>query len=221
VAEQEGRRRAAEAEARRKAAAEAELAAAGTAKSVAPGQGATGPEGMLGDGNRGRTPSQTSSERSVSPASSGSGSTRALETGGAPIPKATAVLQVPLPAPPNPRRKLLTSRADRHIAARIYAESWRQKVEQNANFELLKGFAPGSFENPLVTVALNPDGTVESIVFNKSSGLPEVDDAVRKIVQSLAPFRPFSPDLSQDFDVVEIRYTWTFDTALRLFQGGR
>ena len=114
-----------------------------------------------------------------------------------------------------------TNRNDRHVAARIYAESWRQKVEQSASLDLLKGIAPGSYENPVVTVALNPDGTVESVVFNKSSGLPAVDDAVRKIVQSLAPFRPFSPDLSQDFDVVEIRYTWTFDAAVRLFQGGR
>jgi TolA protein len=220
-AEQEARRQAAEAEARRKAAAEAEAALSGAAKSAAPGQASVGPEGMVGEGSRGRTPSQNAAERSVSPVSSGSGTARPLETGGAPIPKATAVLQLPLPAPPDPRRKLLTSRNERHVAARVYAEGWRQKIEQNAPLERLKNAAQGAYENPVVTVSLKPDGTVESVLFNKSSGLPQLDEAIRQTVQSLAPFRAFSPDLSQDFDVIEIRYTWTFDAAVRLFFGGR
>jgi hypothetical protein len=37
----------------------------------------------------------------------------------------------------------------------------------------------------------------------------------------LSPFSPFPPGLSMDYDVVEIRRTWTFDTAVRLFSGGR
>lgn len=221
AADQEAQRKAAEADARRRAAAEAEAATAGAKAAATAGKAVTGPEGMVGDGSRGRTPSQASSERSVSPSSSGSGSARPLETGGAPRPQATAVLQLPLPAPPDPRRKLLTSRNERHVAARVYAEAWRQKVEQNAAYDLLKGVVPGSYENPIVTVALKPDGSVESVVFVKGSGLAQVDDAVRQMVQSLAPFRPFSPELSQDFDVVEIRYTWTFDAAVRLFYGGR
>ncbi|MBP6336980.1 MAG: energy transducer TonB [Vitreoscilla sp.] len=131
------------------------------------------------------------------------------------------MLQVPLPTPPNPRRKLLTSRNERHVAARIYAEGWRQKIEQNASLDLIRGVAVGTFESPVVTVSLNPDGTVESVVINKSSGVAQVDDAVRQIVSSLAPFRAFTPELSQDFDAIEIRYTWTFETAVRLFYGGR
>jgi TonB family protein len=69
---------------------------------------------------------------------------------------------------------------------------------------------------PLVTMALRADGTVESVVIVTSSGVPEVDAMVRRVIESVVPFAPFSPLLAREFDVVEIRRTWTFDTALRL-----
>ena len=146
----------------------------------------------------------------------------------APAPRAPGskpILQVPLPPVPPPvpsaRRKLITGRTDRDMNVVMYAEGWRQKVEMNATLELVKAVKPGSYESPLVTVALRRDGSVESIVINRSSGSPEVDDAVRRIVQSLAPFPPFPADLAQDYDVIEVRRSWTFDTAVRLFSGGR
>jgi outer membrane biosynthesis protein TonB len=59
------------------------------------------------------------------------------------------------------------------------------------------------------------------VVVNRSSGVPQVDETVRRIVLSLGPFAPFPRDLAQDFDVLEIRRVWTFDHALRLFNGSR
>ena len=103
----------------------------------------------------------------------------------------------------------------------MYAESWRQKIELNAEFELLKKAKTGPYENPVVTVALRSDGSVEGVTFNRSSGSPEIDNAVRRIVMALSPYKPFPGDLAMDYDVIEIRRTWTFDTALRLFSGGR
>ncbi len=60
---------------------------------------------------------------------------------------------------------------------------------------------------------------MENVIFNRSSGLPQVDDAVRRIVLAFAPYPPFSSDLAMDYDVIEIRRVWTFDTAVRLFTG--
>jgi len=91
----------------------------------------------------------------------------------------------------------------------------------NATLDLLKGVKPGSYENPVVTVALRKDGSVENVIINRSSGQPAVDNAVRSIVLSLSPYPPFPADLAQDYDVVEIRREWTFDKAVRLFSGGR
>jgi outer membrane biosynthesis protein TonB len=70
-------------------------------------------------------------------------------------------------------------------------------------------------------VALRRDGSLESVVFNRSSGVPAIDNAVRRIVMMLSPFPPFSSDLAVDYDVIEIRRVWTFDTALRLLYSGQ
>jgi len=68
----------------------------------------------------------------------------------------------------------------------------------------------------MVTVAIRRDGSVESVTFVVSSGRPEIDEAIRRIVQGLAPYQAFPPALARDFDVVEIRRTWSFDMAVRL-----
>ena len=44
-----------------------------------------------------------------------------------------------------------------------------------------------------------------------------IDDAVRRILQSQLPYQAFSPALAREFDVIEIRRTWYFDMAVRLY----
>jgi TonB family protein len=142
------------------------------------------------------------------------------------------LLQIPLPPPPpppppppttasNPRRRTIAGRTDRDIAVTMYAEGFRQKIETGAKLDALQGVAPGSYENPLVTVALRRDGSVEGVTIDRSSGNAQVDDAVRRIVMSLGPYARFPSGMTQDYDVVEIRRVWTFDVAVRLFAGGR
>ncbi len=61
------------------------------------------------------------------------------------------------------------------------------------------------------------DGSVETISFVVSSGVPGIDDAVRRIVMSQVPYQAFPPSLAREFDVIEIRRTWHFDVAVRLY----
>ena len=105
----------------------------------------------------------------------------------------------------------------------MVAEGWRQKIEQNAPFDVLQAAKNGNgpYENPVVTVALRQDGSVESVVFNRSSGVVAIDNAIRRIVLMLSPFAPFPSDLAIEYDVIEIRRVWTFDLAVRLLYGGR
>jgi outer membrane biosynthesis protein TonB len=57
---------------------------------------------------------------------------------------------------------------------------------------------------------------VESVTFVVSSGVAEVDEAIRRIVQSARPYPAFPPSLAREYDVVEIRRNWHFDSAVRL-----
>jgi outer membrane biosynthesis protein TonB len=58
---------------------------------------------------------------------------------------------------------------------------------------------------------------VEAVTFVTSSGAAEVDEAIRRIVESQRPYPPFPPALARQFDVVEIRRTWTFDAGIGLY----
>ena len=103
----------------------------------------------------------------------------------------------------------------------MYAESWRQKIELNAAVEALDRAKSKAHADPVVTVAVRSDGSVENVTFDRTSGVPEIDEAIRRIVLALAPYGAFPPDLANDYDVIEIRRVWTFETAVRLFSGGR
>ena len=71
--------------------------------------------------------------------------------------------------------------------------------------------------NPIVKVAIRSDGSVESVIFDLSSGVPALDDAIRRIVDSQKPYRVFPPSLAGQYDVIEIRRTWYFGAAIRFY----
>ena len=114
------------------------------------------------------------------------------------------------------RRGRLWGRADANAELVLYAEAWARRVQLNTAPELVRRFAQRSHTRPLVTVAMRRDGSVESVTFVVSSGVPEIDVAIRRLVLDLAPYPAFAPALARDYDVIEIRRTWSFDTAVRL-----
>ncbi|MFY9511531.1 MAG: TonB family protein, partial [Rubrivivax sp.] len=114
------------------------------------------------------------------------------------------------------RRGRLFGRADANAELVLYAEAWARRVQLNTSPQTVRELRQRPHRPPLVTVALRQDGSVESLTFVVSSGVAEVDDAVRRIVQGLAPHPAFPPALARDFDVIEIRRSWSFDDAVRL-----
>jgi TonB family protein len=114
------------------------------------------------------------------------------------------------------RRVRLYGRTHPNAELVRYAELWAQKIQLNTPVDVVRDVAAKLRTNPVVTVAVRRDGSVESVTFELSSGVPEVDEAIRRIVRSQEHYPPFPPALARDYDVVEIRRTWTFDVAVRL-----
>ncbi len=83
--------------------------------------------------------------------------------------------------------------------------------------DMVREAAKRPHTDPLVTVAIRSDGSVESVTFVRSSGVAEIDEAVRRIVESQLPYQAFPPALAREYDVIEIRRTWHFDVAVRLY----
>ncbi len=114
------------------------------------------------------------------------------------------------------RRARLWGRVDPNVELVQYAEGWARKIQFNTPVATVREVAKQPHRHPMVTVAIRSDGSVESVTFVVPSGVAQVDDAIRRIVQSHEHYPAFPPALARDYDVIEIRRTWHFDDAVRL-----
>jgi hypothetical protein len=115
------------------------------------------------------------------------------------------------------RRGRLFGRTDPNAELVLYAEAWARKIQLNTTNDTVREAAKRPHTDPLVTVAIRSDGSVESVTFVLSSGVAEIDEGIRRIIQSQLPYQPFPPGLAREYDVIEIRRTWYFDAAVRLY----
>ncbi|HEY0490012.1 MAG TPA: TonB C-terminal domain-containing protein [Telluria sp.] len=134
--------------------------------------------------------------------------------------KRNAALNRPSPAlPPTTsslRRGWLFGRADANVDLVLYGEAMSRKIEQSMTFDMVREAVKQPHARPTVTVAVRSDGSVEKVTFEVSSGVPAIDEAIRKVIASQAPYPAFSPALARQYDVIEVRRTWVFDMAIRL-----
>lgn len=114
------------------------------------------------------------------------------------------------------RRVRLWGRSNPNEALVNYAEALARKIQLNTPVDTVRELAKRPHTDPMVTMAVRSDGSVESVTIVVSSGVAEVDEAIRRIVQSQVPFQAFPPNLAREFDVIEVRRTWHFDMAVRL-----
>ena len=116
------------------------------------------------------------------------------------------------------RRYRLFGRADPNAELIQYAEAWAVKIQLNPKaFDMVREAAKQRHSDPLVWVAIRSDGSVESVTFDQSSGVGALDEAIRRVVDTQRPYPAFPPGLAREYDVIEIRRTWHFDTAIRLY----
>jgi len=108
-----------------------------------------------------------------------------------------------------PRKKFIGARAAEYRFAQ-YEEEWRAKVERVGTLNYppeARGRIYGSLR---LTVTLRPDGSVDTIELDRSSGLKVLDAAAFKIVKMATPFAVFPPDIRRDTDLLIITRTWFF-----------
>nr|WP_298147569.1 energy transducer TonB [uncultured Pseudomonas sp.] len=98
-----------------------------------------------------------------------------------------------------------------------YRDEWRKKVERigNLNYpeEARRQRIYGSLR---ALVTIKSDGTIAELQILESSGQAVLDEAALRIVRLAAPFAPFTGELAQKFDQVEIIRTWRFERGDRL-----
>jgi protein TonB len=98
-----------------------------------------------------------------------------------------------------------------------YLDAWRAKIERIGNLNYPEEAKRRNISgNLLLDVAINADGSLNSITLLRSSGSKILDDAAMRIVKLAAPFAQFPDDLRSDTDVLHITRTWEFLDSHRL-----
>jgi outer membrane biosynthesis protein TonB len=131
--------------------------------------------------------------------------------------EAAAAAASRFPSSSSLRRARLFGRSDPNTELILYAEAWARKIQMNMTIDMVREAAKQPHTHPVVTVAIRSDGSVESVTFVSSSGVAAIDEAIPRIVHSQANYPAFPPALAREFDVIEIRRTWHFDVAVRLY----
>ena len=108
-----------------------------------------------------------------------------------------------------PRKRFIGANAREYRFAQ-YEEDWRAKIERVGTLNY-PAEARGKLYGTLrLTVTIRPDGTVEAIDLDRSSGLKVLDQAAFRIVQMASPFAVFPSDIRRDTDLLVITRTWFF-----------
>ena len=109
-----------------------------------------------------------------------------------------------------PKRRFVGARAEEYRFAR-YIEDWRLKVEGIGNRNYPEAArAQKLYGSLLLTVGIRADGSVETVVVDRTSGQKILDLAAIRIVEMGGPYAAFPPNISRDTDILYITRTWSF-----------
>jgi len=108
-----------------------------------------------------------------------------------------------------PRKQFIGANASEYRFAQ-YEDDWRNKVERVGTLNYPAEARGKVYGNLRLEVTIRPDGTVESVRLDRSSGLKVLDDAAFRIVRMAAPYGEFPADIRRDTDLLVITRTWFF-----------
>jgi len=114
-----------------------------------------------------------------------------------------------------PRRKWISANTREYEFA-VYMQAWVAKVERVGNLNYPQEVRRLKLTGDLVmTVGINQGGSIDSIDIQRSSGLPQLDQAATRIVRLAAPYSPLPEYISNSVDVLHITRTWRFSRDFR------
>jgi protein TonB len=119
-----------------------------------------------------------------------------------------------------PRKKFIGANAQEYRFAQ-YEEDWRVKVERVGTLNYPAEARGKHYGHLRLTVTIRPDGSVESVELDRSSGLKVLDAAAFKIVQMASPFAAFPADIRRDTDLLVITRTWFFGQGDKMWTQAR
>ncbi|GAA5132036.1 energy transducer TonB [Alloalcanivorax gelatiniphagus] len=116
-----------------------------------------------------------------------------------------------------PRIRRLTSVSTKAHYEAAYIDTFRRRVEAAGTRHFPRqALEDNAFGGVRLMVALRANGEIEETRILESSGYPFLDQAALRSVRLAAPFEPFTAEMREHMDVLEIIRTWRFDAGRRV-----
>ncbi|HLS82181.1 MAG TPA: TonB family protein [Steroidobacter sp.] len=91
-----------------------------------------------------------------------------------------------------------------------YLDAWRRKIERLGTLNFPQTARGRHAGNPVLEVALRPDGALSQVVIRRSSGRKDIDQAALAILRLASPFDPFPQALRSRYEELRFAYEWQF-----------
>jgi periplasmic protein TonB len=100
----------------------------------------------------------------------------------------------------------------RDSALAAYVFGWKQRVERVGTAHFPAAFLDGA-ASPRVEVTIDADGHLKDVVFVRSSGNTNLDQATLEILSLAGPFDPLPEAILAEASSVQFEYEWHFKTG--------
>ncbi|PTY38019.1 hypothetical protein BGP77_16315 [Saccharospirillum sp. MSK14-1] len=115
-----------------------------------------------------------------------------------------------------PRTRTLTAVSARQSLDAAYVYGWLEEIERIGNQNYPQAARQQRLTgNVRLAVTIRADGSLGNVSVTRSSGHAVLDQAAQRIVHLAAPFEPFTLEMRQEYDQLEIIRTWQFRTDNR------
>ncbi len=122
----------------------------------------------------------------------------------------------------NPEHTYINAANAREHRFASYLDAWRAKVERIGNINYPSAAIQKNITGELtMDVAINPDGSLQSVKILRSSGYPVLDNAAKRIVRLAAPYPPLTPEILRDTKILHIPRVWRFKNNNRFGMSAR
>ena len=110
-----------------------------------------------------------------------------------------------------PRIRRLTASSTRESIDALYMNQWLNRIHRIGNLNYPSEAKRQNISGSLrLLVSVKSDGTIHELKVLDPSGHKVLDDAAKHIVRLAAPFAPFSEEMREKSDILEIIRTWQF-----------
>ena len=110
-----------------------------------------------------------------------------------------------------PRVNYIDTLSAKTATEATYVREWVEKVERIGNLNYPDEVRIKHLSGTLILgVLINHDGTVELMEVRSSAGKSILDESAKRIVNIASPYKPFPPEMHENYDQLMITRTWLF-----------